>query len=196
MDRWRDRIAVVTGASSGIGAALVKDLLRAKVIVVGLARRLERMQEVKNSLPTELKSRFHPVKCDVAKEDDVKNAFKWIEEKLGGTDILVNNAGCSRCTELVKEDNTDDILAVVNTNIMGVVYCTREAFASMKKRNFDGHVVNINSIAGHRVPNFGTELPSFNIYPGTKYAITAMSETYRQEFMNKGTKIKITVCES
>uniref|UniRef100_T1GD37 Dehydrogenase/reductase SDR family member 11 n=1 Tax=Megaselia scalaris TaxID=36166 RepID=T1GD37_MEGSC len=71
---------------------------------------------------------------------------------------------------------------------MGVVYCTREAFQSMKSRNVDGHIVIINSIAGH----FPLNLLNFNIYPASKYAITAMTETYRREFDLEDTNIKIT----
>ncbi|CAD7079061.1 unnamed protein product [Hermetia illucens] len=191
MERWQNKVAVVTGASAGIGAAIAADLVKNGFVVVALARREERLQENRRKLPENLQSRYHPRRCDVSNEDEVKDTFAWIEAKLGGTDVLVNNAGIGTIgVELSAPDNTQPIRNVVETNIMGVVYCVREAFNSMKKRNFDGHIVIINSVAGHYVPivPFG----SVNIYPASKFAVTAMVETYRQEFANAGTKVKVT----
>ncbi|XP_037938583.1 farnesol dehydrogenase-like [Teleopsis dalmanni] len=190
MERWVNRVAVVTGASSGIGAACCKDLVAKGMIVVGLARRQERMDAFKMSLPVVQQVRFHALRCDVSNEEDIHNAFEWVEKELGGVDVLINNAGIFRSTEIVAENNTADLRATVNVNILGVAFCTREAFQSMKKRGVDGHVVIINSVAGHRVPH----APGFrfNIYPPTKYAVTAMTEVLRQEFLLYETKIKIT----
>ncbi|CAD7079063.1 unnamed protein product [Hermetia illucens] len=191
MERWQNKVALVTGASVGIGAAIAADLVKNGFIVVALARREERLRENQRALPENLQSRYHPRKCDVTNEDQVKDIFAWIESKFGGTDVLVNNAGVvASGVELISVDNTGPIRNVVETNIMSVIYCVREAFNSMKKRNFDGHIVIINSIAGHYVPfvPFG----SLNIYPPSKHAVTAMVETYRQEFANAGTKVKVT----
>ncbi|XP_055845279.1 farnesol dehydrogenase-like [Episyrphus balteatus] len=191
MDRWQGKVAVVTGASCGIGEAIARDLHREGMIVVALARRENRLEDIRNSLPEEERSRFHVKCCDVTDEEQVKAAFGFVESELGGVDVLVNNAGTAKPTELVKLDNTADIRLTLETNVMGVVFCTREAFNSMKERGIDGHVVIINSIAGHNTPNI-PELPSFNIYPATKHALTSMTEVYRQEFMRHGTKIRIT----
>lgn len=194
MDRWIDRVAVVTGASSGIGAACVKDLLNQGFRVCGLARRQAKLKEILPSLSPDQSNKYFPIECDVTIEDSIKKAFKWIEENLGGTDLLINNAGVIKYTDLVKENNTLDLQSVINTNLLGVALCTREAFQSMRKRQFNGHIILINSIAGHTVPNFGPDLPSFNIYPASKFGVTAMTEVYRQEFLKYGTKVKITVC--
>ncbi|KAL5292024.1 DHRS11.2 family protein [Megaselia abdita] len=188
MERWAGKTAVVTGASSGIGAAIVLDLVKNGMQVVALARREERLKEMKNNLPKNLQSKLHPKKCDVTKEDDVINAFKWVDQHLGGVHVLVNCAGVLKNNQLVNKNNTEDIRATIDTNIMGVVFCTREAFQSMKARKVAGHVVNINSVAGQ----FPLNLPNFNIYPASKYAITAMTESYRREFDLEDTNIKIT----
>lgn len=194
MERWSGKVAVVTGSSSGIGATIAVDLVKAGMIVIGLARRVELTEELQQKIPSGSVGNLYPLKCDVQKEEDVKSAFKWVEEKFGGVDVLINNAGVMNQCNLIDSDNTDKIRNVIDTNIMGVVYCTREAFQSMKKRNVDGHVVTINSVGGHRVPyTVNTPFPSFNIYPATKYAVTAMTEVYRQEFQREKTKIKITV---
>jgi len=192
MERWSKKIAVVTGASAGIGAAIVVDLVKAGMIVIGLARRVERVEELKNKIPANSTGSLHPYKCDLQQEGDIKAAFKWIEETFGGVDVLVNNAGVVTQANLIDLDNTAKIKGVIDTNIMGVVFCTREAFHSMKKRNVDGHVVIINSVVGHNIPYTVDKFPSFNIYPATKHAVTAMTEGYRQEFQREKTKIKIT----
>ncbi|CAD7005943.1 unnamed protein product [Ceratitis capitata] len=150
MERWQNRVAAVTGASSGIGAATVKDLLKANLVVVGLARRLERMEELKASLPAEQQKRFHPVACDVASQESVDTAFDWIIKELGGIDILVNNAGVFK-PGYASTAEPAELQSIIQINLMGVVYCTQRAFKSMKERNFDGHVVVVNSVLGHSV---------------------------------------------
>ncbi|KAI8126682.1 Farnesol dehydrogenase [Lucilia cuprina] len=185
-------VAVVTGASSGIGSAIVKDLLKAGVQVVGLARRMERVEELKESLPAEQKSLLTAIKCDVSNQQSVNEAFDEIIAKFGGVDILVNNAGCAKMGQLVSMD-VQDIQNVLQTNVMGIVYCTQRAFKSMKERNVDGHVVLINSVAGHNVfPGAMGNVPTTNIYSPSKFAVTAITEIYRQEFKGLGTKVKVT----
>uniref|UniRef100_A0A8D8IA19 Farnesol dehydrogenase n=1 Tax=Culex pipiens TaxID=7175 RepID=A0A8D8IA19_CULPI len=189
MDRWAGKVAVVTGASSGIGAAIVKSLANAGMVVVGLARRVERVEALRDGLKDQAtRKRLHAVKCDVSKEEDILKAFSWVEEKLGGVDVLVNNAGVLRDAKLVAPGNTGDLREVIDTNVMGLVLCSREAFQSMKKRSVDGHIVHINSVVGHYIPN----LPVLSIYPASKYAVTALTETMRREFLAEGTKIKVT----
>lgn len=91
MDQWRGKIAVVTGASSGIGKATCIALLKHGVNVVGLARRLENMKTIPNEAEG-MKGKFYPIRCDLNKEEDILEALKNVET-LGGADILVNNAG-------------------------------------------------------------------------------------------------------
>ncbi|XP_023305101.2 farnesol dehydrogenase-like [Lucilia cuprina] len=191
MERWQNKIAVVTGASSGIGSAIVKDLINNGLQVVGLARRVERVEELKKQLPVKLQSKLTALKCDVSNLKSVNETFDKIISKFGGVDILVNNAGCMKNGQLCT-GNLADIEQVLQTNVMGVVYCTQRAFKSMKERNFDGHIILINSIAGHKVIAVGNKAPDNNIYSPSKYAITAITEIYRQEFKGLGTKIKIT----
>ena len=195
MDRWVGKVAVVTGASSGIGAKVAIDLATAGVNVVGVARRPERVEELNNSLPEEATGTIHALQCDVSDEEAVKRAFEWVEENLGGVDILINNAGTLRQTTLLSPDNSQAIRDVFSTNVLGMLWCTREAFQSMKNRDVAGHVVLINSIAGHGVPIFaGTGNPSLNAYPPSKYAVTAITEVLRQEFQMEGNKkTKVTV---
>ncbi|EDW76315.1 uncharacterized protein Dwil_GK15390 [Drosophila willistoni] len=192
MERWHNKLAVVTGASGGIGAASARAMLAAGLRVVGLARREAKLKELKESLPSNLKSKFIPLRCDVSNEDQVQSSFDWIERELEGPDVLLNNAGITRETELVTPGNTKKLREVIDTNVMAVIWCTRAAFNNMLKRDVEGHVLIINSIAGQQVLNFIDVLPSFNIYPATKFAITALTETYRQEFQLHTKKVRVT----
>ena len=95
MEKWEGKLAVVTGASSGIGAAIVKDLAIAGINVVGLARRVEKIEKIITELK-EVTGKVYSHKCDVSDEVSVKSAFKWIEDTFGSIHILVNNAGIER----------------------------------------------------------------------------------------------------
>ncbi|BFF92933.1 farnesol dehydrogenase-like [Drosophila madeirensis] len=191
MDRWLNRVAVVTGASSGIGSACCKDLVAKGMVVVGLARREKRLQELKASLPKGQQSRFHIRKCDVSVEQQVVDTFAWVDQTLGGADVLINNAGILGSYQITDEGNSADIRAVLETNVLGVSWCTREAFRSLQRRKVnDGHVVIINSIVGHSLPvNEGL---NWNMYGPSKHAITGLTEVLRQEFRRKKTGTKVT----
>uniref|UniRef100_A0A182RF95 Dehydrogenase n=1 Tax=Anopheles funestus TaxID=62324 RepID=A0A182RF95_ANOFN len=188
MDRWVGKVAVVTGASSGIGAAIAKDLAKAGMITIGLARRVERVEQLKQDLPKEAAGRLHAMKCDVSVETDIERTFQRIRDTYGGVDVLVNNAGILRSVNLLDVGTTADIKAVLDTNVTGLVLCSQRAYQSMVERKVDGHIVHINSIAGHSVPNF----PKLNIYPGTKHAVTAITEVMRQELRAAASKVKVT----
>lgn len=192
MDRWQNRVAAVTGASAGIGWAIAKELLQSGMIVVGMARRVDRIEELKSTLDENLKGRFHACKCDVSNEKDIVSAFKWIDDKLGGADVLVNNAGVLKTALLIEPGNTQIIRDVVETNIMGLIISAREAYQSMKRRNVDGHIVNMNSVVGHGVPVGVDTLTTYNVYPATKHAVTALTETFRIELLNENSRVKLT----
>ncbi len=177
----------------GIGAGIVVELTKAGMIVIGLARRIEKVEALKSEIPENLRNNLHAIKCDVSKEEEIVATFKEINDKFGGISVLVNNAGVAAEGTLFSRENVDDIKNVVNVNLYGVVFCTREAYISMKKHNIDdGHIININSIAGHGVP-FIEGFASFNIYSPTKHAVTALTEVYRQDLVKEKSNIRVTV---
>jgi NADP+-dependent farnesol dehydrogenase len=176
MEKWSGKIAVVTGASAGIGAAIVKDLAKIGIIVIGLARRPEKIEEIAKELG-EVSGQIHAHKCDVSDRQSIKDAFKWIEDKFGVVHILINNAGVLRNIKiLTDEDVTDKINEIISTNFSGLVHVTRDAFQLMKKSNDYGIIININSNAGHKIPFPMSTNMSHNVYHGTKFAVTATSE--------------------
>ncbi|XP_053675846.1 farnesol dehydrogenase-like [Anopheles nili] len=189
MDRWVGKVAVVTGASSGIGAATTKALATAGMVTVGLARRLDRIVALRRDVPAEAANRLHAIRCDVTIEEDIRAAFHEIEKRFGGVDVHINSAGIlRRSVRLLDANNTQALRDVVNTNLLGMVLCSREAYLSMKKRSVDGHIVLTNSIVGHMVPPLNT----LNIYTATKHGITAVVETLRHELRLEGSRIKVT----
>ena len=176
MEKWSGKIVVVTGASAGIGAAIVEDLAKIGLNVIGLARRPEIIEENARKLGV-VRGQIHAHKCDVSDIESIKSAFKWIESEFGIVHILINNAGIIRNIKLLSDDDvTDKINDIINTNFSGLVHVTREAFRLMKKSNDYGMVVNINSNAGHKVPFPMSTSVSHNVYHGTKFAVTATSE--------------------
>ncbi|KAK5641809.1 hypothetical protein RI129_010356 [Pyrocoelia pectoralis] len=186
MDRWQGKVAVVTGTTSGIGLAIATRLVDAGLTVVGLARRKERGRAIEKDLNGR-KGEFHSLTTDVAVEDEVITAFRWIEENLGGVSILVNNAGTRRSTNLVDGD-AKMWKETLDINVFGLCVVTREAVRSMRKNGIEGYLVLVNSLAGHRVP----PMCDNNIYPASKYAVTAVMETLRQELNALGSRIKVT----
>lgn len=196
MERWQNKVAVVTGASLGIGAAVTKDLVKAGVQVVGLARRKEGLDKLRESLAHEQRSLFTPMQCDVSDLKSVNETFDEIIRTFGGVDILINNAG-KFVDGLLVETDPRLIEDMWTTGIMGVVYCTQRAFKSMKEREVDGHVILMNGITGHTpicgVPS-DNPVTNLNLCSPSKYPVTAMTEIYRQEFFELGTGVKITVC--
>ncbi|XP_019893784.2 farnesol dehydrogenase [Musca domestica] len=147
-------------------------------------------KQTRPKIDEKFQKNFHTHTCDVSDEQSVKDAFAWIEEKFGGVDVLINNAGMMQMSDLTAADNSTIVKNTVSTNILGVVWCTRETVRSMEQRKFNGHIVNVSSIVGHFIPRMtGYNL---NIYPPTKHAIKAMTEVLRQELLAKETKIKIS----
>lgn len=196
MLRLAGKVAIVTGASVGIGATLTVNLLKAGVKVVGLARRVELIEELRERVPAPLAGALHPIKCDLTQESDILAAFEYTDRKLGGADILINNAAVVHLPgNFVDANNTAAMREVLDTNVLGLVLCTREAFLSMKRRGVNGHVIMLSSVCGRFVPC----LPgagSLNMYVASKHALTAITEQMRQEFQNLDTRIRISVrCE-
>lgn len=191
MDRWVGKVAVVTGASVGIGAAIVVDLISAGLIVVGLARRKELVERI----PIEGTGKLYAVQCDVSDDASVAEAFNWISAEIGAIHVLVNNAGIGIDGKIIDEDNDEGLKRVLQTNLWGVVMCTKKAVNIMKREKVIGaHIININSVVGYSVAQPTTAgRPCWNIYPASKFGVTALSEVLRQEFNCENFKFRVTV---
>ncbi|ERL90836.1 farnesol dehydrogenase [Dendroctonus ponderosae] len=185
IDQWVGKLAVVTGASAGIGAAISKKLVECGINVVGLARRTEKVEEISKTLVNP-KSKLYAIKCDITSEDDVKLAFKKIEQ-IGAIHILINNAGTLSPSPL-HNGEVSEWKKVLETNVLGTCIVSKEAIKCMSKHKINGQIININSILGHHVYN----IPKQSIYPASKFALTALTETLRLELIGIDSKIKVT----
>lgn len=195
LEEWKGKIAVVTGASSGIGAAICRDLCQHGIAVVGLARRLEKLNDLKKDiLATKEDAVFHVVKCDLTCEKDVIMAFEYVNATLGGVDILVNNAGVSKPMKTLLGD-LDEMRQVIDTNLIAVVSCTKKAFQSMSERDVPGYIINISSIQGYSVVSVRGHHndPTTNLYCPSKFGLRALNTVLRHELNYlKKNKIRIS----
>jgi NADP+-dependent farnesol dehydrogenase len=189
MENWTKSVAVVTGANSGNGFAIFQKLAESNLTVVGIDIRVDAIENYKKTTGAE---KLFSIVCDITKDKETEDAFKWIEENLGGVDIMVNNAGIFKNIGILDHEKPMSELAqVIEVNFTGMVRCSRLAFKSMQKRDSFGYIICINSIAGHFVPRTGGV--KMGTYPGTKYAITATTEVMRQELIFMGnTKVRVS----
>lgn len=155
--------------------------------VVGLARRKEKMDTFAVKLSKE-KGQFYPLKCDITVEEELLNVFKWISMNVGVVNILINNAGVYRDTNLI-DGNSNEWKKVLMTNVFALSLATREAIKIMRQADIQGHIVNVNCLSGHRNLYYS----NMNLYGASKHAVTALTETFRQELVLAKTGIKITV---
>ncbi|KAK9961881.1 hypothetical protein ABG768_007279 [Culter alburnus] len=189
MDRWKGRVALVTGASVGIGAAIAKSLVQHGMKVVGCARNLQQIENLAaECVSSGFSGTLFPYKCDLSIEDEVLSMFSWIKVQHQGIDVCINNAGLA-LPEPLLSGKTSGWKNMMDVNVIGLSVCVREAYQSMKERNIDdGHIININSMSGHRVVN-NTDI---HFYTASKYAVTALTEGLRQELREAKTHIRAT----
>jgi 3-oxoacyl-[acyl-carrier protein] reductase len=143
--RLSGRIALVTGASQGIGRACALKLAAAGATVALVARNLEKLNETAAQIAAEGGNAF-AFACDLGEEEQIKSAFKAAMTQLGKIDVLVNNAGITR-DQLVMRMKRADWEAVMNTNLTSAYLCTQQAIGSMLKQRW-GRIINITSIFG------------------------------------------------
>ncbi len=181
----KDKVAIVTGASSGIGYATALALSKAGAKVAVGARRTDKLAELENEI-TKNGGQAFSQKLDVTKKSDCESFVKSVLEKWGGVDILVNNAGLMPLS-FVKNLKVDEWDQMIDVNIRGVLYCIAAVIPHMLEKK-SGHIVNISSVAGRII------FPSGSVYCATKHAVTALSEGLRQEFSTRK-NIRVTCIE-
>jgi NADP-dependent 3-hydroxy acid dehydrogenase YdfG len=184
MERWKDRVALVTGGSAGIGTAVVRALVQAGMRVATCARRVERLEALADELGAG-EDRLLPLGVDVRDEAALLSMFGTIRERWGGVDVLINNAGLGHKAPLMS-GATEHWREMLEVNVLALCICTREAIADMQRQQVAGHVIHISSMAGHRVP------PESGVYSATKYAVRSLTEGLRQELRAAASDIRMT----
>ena len=173
------KIAVITGASSGLGAALAKALIDKSAVVYGLARSEEKLREIENKLG----ENFISVVIDITKQEEVAS---WISNTFSNSrfpDILINNAGAGYFTK-IDELSLEHWHEMINTNLNGTFYITSKIVPLMKTNQSTCHIINIGSILGK------TTRAESAAYSATKYGMQGFSEALFKEV--RSYKIKVT----
>ncbi len=176
------KIALVTGASAGIGKATAQKLAENKFNIIITGRRLKQLEELKNELGIKYKSDVLILNFDIRNQEETSNAIDTLPEAWKKIDVLVNNAGLSVGLDHIQEGNIDDWERMIDTNIKGLLYITRKVTPLMIARN-SGHIVNITSIAGKEVYEKG------NVYCATKFAVDALTKGMRIDLLNHNIKV-------
>ncbi len=176
-----DKVALVTGASSGIGEATAIALAEQGAAVVIAARRTDRLESLRGKLSDD-GARVLAVELDVADQAACAAAVESTVEEFGGLDILVNNAGVMLLGPIVGADTTDWD-RMIQTNVLGLMYMTDAALPHLIERR--GHLIQVSSVAG-RVPSRGA-----GVYNASKFAVNAFSESLRQELTQRGVRVTL-----
>ncbi|XP_050724047.1 uncharacterized protein LOC127002278 [Eriocheir sinensis] len=188
MERWSGRVALVTGASMGIGASMARRLVAEGMKVVGAARSIDKLQAMADELKGQ-RGTFIPIKCDITKDEEVLAMFAKIKKDLGGVDVCINNAGFTHNKSLL-EGSPKEWREMMDLNVVALCLCTRESIASMRERGVDdGHIIHINSLCGHYIY---TNASYLHFYTATKFAVTALTEGLRQELREANSNIRIS----
>ncbi len=181
----KDKVIIVTGASSGIGRVTALALSKAGAKIAIGARRTDKLTQLEDEI-TKNGGECFSQKLDVTKKTDCDSFVNATIEKWGGVDVLINNAGLMPLS-FVKNLKVDEWDQMIDVNIKGVLYSTAAVISHMHGKK-SGHIINISSVAGRVV------FPSGSVYCATKHAVTAFSEGLREEFSTRS-NIRVTCIE-
>lgn len=182
MQSLENKIVLITGASSGIGKSCAREFAKLKCNLILVARRKERLDSFAEELKREFNINILTSKVDVRNFEEVKNFFDNLAEEWKNIEILINNAGLARGLDKFYEGKVEDWDEMIDTNIKGLIYVSRVIVPQMVERE-SGHIINIGSTAGHDT------YPMGNVYAATKFAVKALSQSFRIDLLEKGVKV-------
>lgn len=178
----KEKVVIITGASSGIGKACAEEFARCNAKIVIAARRIDKLENVAHTLSDKYNVDVLPVKTDVSIESNCRNLIEKSVEHFGRIDILINNAGVTM-RALFTESKTEVIEKIMNINFWGTVYCTKYALPYLLRSK--GSVVAVSSVTGY------VGLPGRTAYAASKFAIHGFLESLRMENMKTGLHVLI-----
>ncbi len=171
------KIALITGATSGIGKACAILLAKEGCDVIITGRREDRLLNLSDEITTQYKRKCLPLIFDIRQHKEVKQAVAGLDSYWQNVDILINNAGLASGFCKLHEGDVDDWEKMIDTNIKGLLYISREIIPGMVKRG-RGDIVNIGSIAGREA------YPNGNVYCATKHAVDALTKGMRMDLFD------------
>jgi len=173
----RDKVVLITGASSGIGKAIAFEAMKRGAMVAVCARNADKLSEVYGQTDN---NRVLYLSADVSKQQDCKKFIDTVIEKWGGIDVLINNAGASM-RALFEDADVSVLKELMDINFFGAVYCTKYALPYILERK--GIIVGVSSIAGYR------GIPARTGYNASKFALQGFLESLRTELLHSGTHV-------
>ncbi|RJS61150.1 SDR family oxidoreductase [Bacillus sp. PK3_68] len=181
MGQLQGKTAIVTGASSGIGLAIAKELAGEGANVVLAARRIEKLQDLENEINQSESAKALAIQTDVTNTEDVQQLIQKAQETFGQVDILVNNAG-QMLASTIRSGEVEEWDRMIDVNIKGVLYGINAALPSMLEQ-MSGHIINIASVSGLEVTKMST------VYSATKFAVRAISTGLEKELARTGVRV-------
>ncbi|MDQ0202212.1 SDR family oxidoreductase [Neobacillus ginsengisoli] len=182
MSNIKDKVVIITGASSGIGEATAEELSSKGAKLVLAARREERLKQLQEEIKNNGGQAIYKV-VDVTSHEQMEQLAELALKEFGKIDVLVNNAGVMPHSFLYKK-KIDDWNKMIDVNIKGILYGIAAVLPTMREQK-SGHIINLSSVAGHFVGAGST------VYAGTKFAVRAISEGLRKE--EAGNNIRSTI---
>lgn len=173
---------LITGATSGIGEACAEILAQNKKNLIITGRRVERLNDLEEKLKKEYGVKVHSLNFDIRNNDEVVQAINSLSDEKRNIEALINNAGLAAGLNTIDNGELDDWERMIDTNIKGVLYITKQITGIMKERK-KGHIVNIGSIAGKEV------YPNGNVYCATKHALDALNKGMRIDLLQHNIKV-------
>jgi len=173
-------IALITGASSGIGREIARRFAAEGISLVLCGRRQERLDSLKDELSD--KTSIHTLNFDVRQREEVKDAIDSLPEAFADISILVNNAGNAHGLDTIDQGNPDDWDAMIDINVKGLLYVSKAVLEGMVRKGH-GHIINIGSTAGKEV------YPMGNVYCASKHAVDALNQAMRIDLNKHGIRV-------
>jgi NADP-dependent 3-hydroxy acid dehydrogenase YdfG len=182
MRLFDNKTIFITGASSGIGKACAEEFAKEGANLLLSARREERLNELENTLKKNYSIKVKTLLLDVRDKKRVEKGLSSLPQQWKDIDVLINNAGLARGFDKIQEGSTVDWDEMIDTNIKGLLFVTRQVLPNMIRREC-GHIINIGSTAGHEVYVKG------NVYCATKFAVKALTQSIRIDVLDKNIKV-------
>lgn len=177
-----NRIALITGATAGIGEATAEILAQEGFNLILTGRRKERLAQIQQKLEKETESKIVVLPFDIRDKKATETAFNSLNNSWENIDVLINNAGLAAGLSSIEEGDVDDWEQMIDTNIKGLLYITRLVTPIMVKRG-SGHIINVSSIAGKEAYAMG------NVYCASKHAVQSLTQGMRIDLVKYGIKV-------
>ena len=176
------KIALITGATSGIGEATAKTLAKLNYNVIITGRRLDRLNKLSQEIENEYKVNVHILNFDIRDKEETFKQIESLPDNFKKVDLLVNNAGLAAGLSDIQDGNVDNWEKMIDTNVKGLLYISRAIMPGMVERK-SGQIINITSIAGKETYAKG------NVYCATKHAADSITKAMRIDMLPHGIKV-------